>query len=152
MFTLERYAYAPTYTAGRLCLGDEASLDTLERPWKPGLPGGMPFESCVPDGEYRLLRHARPNGDVVLALRNPNLGVYYSKASIPAEGGRYLILIHAANYVEQVQGCIAPGCGQTITDNRMMVTSSRRAMAQLMDYYERTGASTLVIKPCLGSK
>lgn len=111
----------------------------------------MPNVSCVPDGEYQLLRHARPDGDVVLALRNPDLGVYYSKASMRGEG-RYLILIHAANYVDQVQGCIAPGLGQTISDNRPMVTSSRSAMQKIMAWWEKQNPSAILIEPCLGAR
>jgi hypothetical protein len=88
----------------------------------------MPFVSCVPDGSYQLLEHVRPDGTEVLALRNPDHGVYYDRGERPDTGGRYLILIHSANYVEQVQGCIAPGINHTIYDNRVMVTNSRQAM------------------------
>lgn len=128
---LTRYHYGDDLTEGRLHVGKQV-LRTLERPWRAGMPGGMPFESCVPDGEYELLRHTRPSGDAVLALRNPDLHVYYTKEERGAASGRYLILIHSANYVEQVAGCIAPGLSRTIADNRVMVRSSREAMAKIM--------------------
>lgn len=129
---LERFAYTPTETEGRLWLDAKTSVHTLERPWIDGLPGGMPFESCVPDGSYELIPHERPNGDRVYALRNADLGVYYTDQERAGRPGRYLILIHSANWVEQVVGCIAPGLVRTIADNKRMVRSSREAMRKIL--------------------
>lgn len=152
---LARTAYLPMATIGRLVLADSSdddALHTVERPWIPGkAPGGRPFVSCVPDADYDLLRHARPNGDVVLALRNPDAGVYYSAEHVPPEGGRALILIHAANYAEELQGCIAPGLVLTINDNRLMVGNSRAAMRRVMAAFD-AGDSKLKIKPVLGTR
>lgn len=152
---LTRYCYGDEATLGRLTLGDVDGngtvLHTIERPWVPGMPGGMPFVSCLPDGDYQLLPHVRPNGDYVLALRNPDLSVWYSTRNVPAEGGRSLILLHAANYASQVQGCIAPGMGRTVIDNRAMVTHSRKAMAKIMDYYEAHEPDEIRIVPTTGT-
>jgi hypothetical protein len=98
---LLRYGYSETETEGKLWLNDHESVYTLERAWDGSQPGGMPFESCVPDGEYELIPHTRPNGDEVYALRNPDLAVYYTKQERGDNPGRYLILIHSANWVEQ---------------------------------------------------
>ena len=149
---LERYAYAELATLGRLRVrGHDEPLPTIERPWIPGsAPGGRPHVSCVPDGSYSLLRHARPNGDVCVALRNPDLGVYYSSENVPEAGGRTLILIHSANFVEELEGCIAPGLTFTISQNRMMVTSSREAMALVMAAFD-AGDKKLDIAPALGA-
>lgn len=106
--------------------------------------------SCVPDGRYELLRHARPNGDVVLALRNPDLGVYYSAEHVPAEGGRTLVLLHSANFARELQGCIAPGLALTIHENELMVTASRQAMVLVMRAFG-AGDKTLDIAPALGA-
>jgi len=107
---LDRIAYLPEATVGRLMIDGCETLYTIERPWIAGrAPGGAPNVSCVPDGVYSLVRHARPNGDVCVALRNPSCGVYYSQEHVPAAGGRTLILIHSANYASELQGCIAPG-------------------------------------------
>lgn len=145
---LERYCYSDTATEGHLWLDNETVLCTLERPWRPGMPGGMPFESCVPDGTYALVPHTRPDGTQVLALRNPDLHVYYTKEERGGKSGRYLILLHAANYVEEVAGCIAPGLSRTIAGNRVMVRSSREAMAKIMaGNYRR-----IVIGPRLGTE
>ena len=146
--TLERYAYAETETEGRLWLDDETALYTLERPWIDGLPGGMPFESCVPDGEYELIPHTRPNGDHVYALRNPDCGVYYTEQERGDRDGRYLILIHSANWVEQVVGCIAPGLVRTIAHNKRMVRSSRHAMRKVM----ARKWDSIIIEPACGTE
>lgn len=146
--TLERYSYSDTETEGRLKLNDGTTLYTLERPWRAGAPGGVPFESCVPDGSYKLLPHIRPNGDEVLALWNPDNAVYYTDQERAGYPGRYLILFHAANWVEQVVGCIAPGLVRTIADNKRMVRSSREAMRLIM----RAEPKRLRIVPACGTK
>lgn len=131
---LQRYNYAETETEGRLWLNDDDYLYTLERPWVAGEPGGVPFESCVPNGTYELVPHSRPNGHEVYALRNHSLRVYYTQEDWRNAGriGRYLILIHIGNYVDDVVGCIAPGLSRTIYNNRRMVGSSTRAMSRIM--------------------
>ncbi len=129
---LERFNYSETETEGRLWLNANEFVYTLERPWIDGVPGGMPFESCVPDGEYMLIQHQRPNGDRVFALRNPDLSVFYTKQERGNEPGRYLILLHSANYISQIVGCIAPGMLRTIYENQRMVRSSREAMRKIM--------------------
>lgn len=146
--TLERYAYTETETEGRMRLDDGTTLYTLERPWRAGVPGGVPFQSCVPDGRYELLQHRRENGNVVLALRNPDCHVWYTDQERAGQPGRYLILIHSGNYVEDVVGCIAPGLDRVIHNNRRMVTNSRKAMGRLM----AGNYSTLVIKPHCGTE
>lgn len=152
---LERYSYADDCTRGKLTLASGAVLHTLERPWKPGMPGGMPRESCVPDGAYRLRDHIRPNGDRVLALSNPDLAVYYTDDERPAGAGRYLILFHAANWAHELHGCIAPGVGQMVQFDerdgaRPMVTSSRAAMTRVMEAFD-AGDTELIIEPTQGT-
>lgn len=146
--TLERYCYSETETEGRLWLDDETYLCTLERPWIAGVPGGMPFESCVPDGAYDLIPHRRPDGTQVYALRNPDHHVYYTNEERAGRPGRYLILIHAANWVEQIVGCIAPGLTRTIANNKRMVRSSREAMGKIM----AGKYSSIIIEPALGTE
>ena len=144
---LERYHYGDEITEGRLRLGDR-TLRTLERPWKSGAPGGLPFESCVPDGTYSLRSHTRKNGDKVLALVNESLGVYYKKKDRENGIGRYKILIHSANWVEQVVGCVAPGLIRTINNNKIMVGSSRLAVAEIMKYIGDEKAEIEIVCAC----
>ena len=118
-----------TETMGRLTFNLQ-TIHTVEQEWRPTAPGGEPNNSCVPAGQYKLIHHARPNGDKVLALVNPGLGVYYQAADRPSGVGRFLILIHAGNTHKDVIGCIAPGLGRSGSS----VTSSRAAMKKIMEY------------------
>ena len=120
-------------TEGVLTFGD-TKLFTIERPWIPTYPGGEPFESCIPAGAYDIIHHERPNGDEVLALINPGLAVFYTDDDRINDVGRYLILIHSANWADQVNGCIAPGHARSVTDRGPMVTRSRDAMRKVMSY------------------
>ena len=122
-------------TEGELVFGDVA-LFTLELPWVPTDPGGRPFNSCIPPGRYDLIPHLRPNGDKVVALVNPGFGVYYRDDDRPREVGRYLILIHAGNWAEDIVGCIAPGIDRTQSRKGPMVLKSRKAMKILMDWID----------------
>jgi hypothetical protein len=132
---LEREIATPRATQGILRLGNlGTTLYTLERPWVPEAPGGAPSVSCVPAGVYKLIPHKRPNGDNVVALVNRGLGVYYLPNLRPSGVGRYLVLIHPANWVDQIEGCIAPGYGRMSSSRGPMVTESKKAMKLVMDY------------------
>ena len=113
-------------------------LATIEQEWRddPARPGGESNNSCVPAGKYRLTPHTRPDGRQVVALVNEDLGVYYLAEDRPAEGGRFLILLHIANWSHNVIGCIGPGIGKADSDQGPMVTSSKAAMQKLMDYID----------------
>ena len=126
---LRREQSTDTETMGRLQFNME-TVHTVEQEWRPTAPGGEPNNSCVPAGHYKLVPFVRPNGDKVVALVNPGLGVYLNANDRPSRVGRYLILIHAGNTVKDVIGCIAPGLGRS----DQSVTSSRDAMKKIMAY------------------
>ena len=137
---IARFAYTPTETQGRLRI-DTWSCYTIECPWiRWNYPGGQPFQSCIPDGEYELITFSRPNsGEKVFALVNPDLGVYLQHDDLPVDDqghrqGRYLCLLHSGNYVDDVVGCVAPGKARTIdgSKNQLMVTSSRTTMTEIL--------------------
>jgi len=107
--TLIRDYAGPACTLGRLIMGDLV-LQTLERPWIPYPPQlcGHPDTSCVPAGVYQLALHDTPKFPRHFALVNEALGIYHE---ILPRGvvGRTSCLIHAANYVTQLEGCCAVG-------------------------------------------
>lgn len=156
---LDRYSYAPTETEGRLIL-PAFFLWTIERPWKDN----RPFVSCIPDGEYDLIPHTRPDDpnrrssdNEVYAIVNPDLGVnLYDQG----DGSRYLILAHSANFVYQVVGCVAPGLSRGFMsykskDGKLVmercVKSSRKAMQKLRVALGRE-KHKLIIKSVCGAK
>lgn len=109
---------------------DRLVFHTVEQEWRPTAPGGEPFNSCIPEGRYKLRLHKRAKGETVLALVNPGLGVYYKDSHRLNKVGRYLCLIHSGNTHADVTGCIAIGLGRS----GQTVTSSRKAVKQLMEY------------------
>ena len=82
----------PTETPGRLYIDGQYQADTLELPWKDNTP----LISCIPDGRYRLIWTKSPR------LKRETLRV----VGVPGRSG---ILIHPANHVEELLGCIAVG-------------------------------------------
>ena len=119
-----------------------AIVATIEQEWRsdPNREGGESGNSCVPAGTYQLIPHTRPSGKKVLALVNEDLGVYYLEDDMPEEGGRFLILIHVANWSSDIEGCVGPGIGKAESDKGPMVTSSKAAMKKLMDYIDGDNA------------
>lgn len=88
-FILKRIYY-PESTIGGIFLGSERLSFSLELPWLDNQSG----VSCIPEGEYELLkRHSDKHG---------------WHLHLQGTGKRKLILIHEANYISQLRGCIAP--------------------------------------------
>ncbi|MGC3833972.1 DUF5675 family protein [Moritella viscosa] len=71
----------------------------LERPWL----NNQASISCVPFGTYDFLPHESPKFGQCYALEAPSLGVTRYGPS-----QRTHILMHKANKVSQLQGCLAP--------------------------------------------
>lgn len=115
----------------------ELKLQTIERPWIPssnGGHGGEPFKSCVPPGLYKLERWTRPSGEKVFIMTNPQLDIYGLERDIPESRrgiARDLCLIHTANYVHDVLGCVGPGLKRYFDAREWMVTESKNAMIAL---------------------
>lgn len=136
---IERKPTTATHCESFLTLEGNGVLAGLERPWienPTGAPGGKPFESCVPVGRYETRPHTRPDGAHVIALVNPAHGVYYLEDDVPDEGGRYLILLHVANWTAEIVGCLAPGLWHADSANGRMVSSSGKAMRRVMSYID----------------
>jgi hypothetical protein len=151
--------YTPTETTGVLVV-DGFTCVTIERPWIGWTyPGGKPFESCIPEGTYRLEPYMRRNGDRAFAIINPSRGVCLAKADRPREPngerlGRYKCLIHGrANYVGDVQGCAAVGQTRVISPSRLevMVTSSTATMKKLLEAVPWESGHTLRIRQVPGA-
>lgn len=144
IITLERFAYLDDCTRGQLHVGNN-TFQTIERPWikNQAGPGGAPFESCVPDGVYRLRPYTRPSGKKAFIFSNPDVGVFEQDGDRPHDGwGRYLTLIHPGNTAEDVVGCIAPG----LTGDDRFVGNSRNAMLKLHELLNG-GEHDLAIRP-----
>lgn len=110
-------------TFGELTIGD-FTCKTIEREWL----NNRSFVSCIPAGEYQLIPHERPNGDNVFAVVNEALGIY----RYPHPGAkRDLILIHSANTMGELAGCIAPGDHHGGIGGKFAVYNSQVTMDKL---------------------
>jgi hypothetical protein len=118
-------------TLGTLSLPQGIVLQTLELPWVPldGAVCGHPGQSCVPAGDYVLMRHNSPQHPKTFVLVAPALGVYNTQADIPHGCvGRFEVLLHNGNYPCNSLGCILLGRGRSFDGGRSMVTNSDVAL------------------------
>lgn len=142
---IKRFSYSPTETEGILSLGI-LHFATVERPWIPnpnGARGGMPSESCIPDGMYKMAPFVRPSGELAYIIWNPDLGVYRYPQEHPEGEGRDLILCHTGNFVTDVIGCIAPGLERS--SSWFGVSDSRKAMRAIRGRLGDSGQHILSI-------
>jgi hypothetical protein len=111
------------------------SFATIERPWiaHPDGPGGMPRKSCVPPGVYQVQPWNSPNFPETYILVNNVLGVYLQPNLIPPKQtwGRAAILMHVANRVRDVIGCIGVGMERGEIAGEPAVLRSVAAMREL---------------------
>lgn len=136
---LERFAYAPDGTFGRLNLPSGEKLFTVERPWL----GNRTGESCIPDGVYTLA--LRRSG----VVERSSSGRYRHGWEVTDVPGRTYIMLHPANWPDQLEGCIAPGLDYRVLDGRNGVTQSRVAFAKLMTELSARDEWQIDIRPFL---
>lgn len=137
--TLHRLTDNGRCTQGVLQVDDE-SFFALERPWAPGSPGGTKGVSCVPAGIYRLVPHDSEAHPRTFALVNDELHVYH--LAVPdGEQGRTACLIHAANFPQELRGCIALGMEQGVD----AVLKSRLAVERFYELVPWESGHTLEI-------
>ncbi len=128
---LERFAYSPMGTFGKLIVGD-LTLYCVEQPWRNNEPG----RSCIPEGDYILEPHRSQKYPHTWAMVGETVS-HYPEAGKP----RSACLLHVGNTMEDVTGCIAPGIA--LNENAWGVVSSRKAMEALR---EEMKAEALVLK------
>ena len=111
---LRRFCYLPKGSLSELTHRGEHVCWILERPWL----NNAPFDSCIPDGLYDVL----PDEE----------GRYRGHPEIIGVSGRSEIIIHAANRVNEIEGCLAPGTGYAMDGVEPYVTESRLAYGKLL--------------------
>ena len=130
---LERFAYSPMGTFGRLILGD-LELWTIERPWA----NNEVRLSCVPEGEYTLEAHESTRYKDTWALIGETVSHW------PGEGKqRSTCVFHVGNSMDDVKGCIAPG--MRLNEHDWGVGASRIAMDAFRKEMYATQTRTLKI-------
>ncbi len=121
---INRYKMDESGTLSTVRVKDETFWG-IERPWI----GNRPQISCIPGGEYALIRHDSPRYGDVWAFVGGTVSYQPHR-----QADRFACLIHAANYGHEVKGCLGLGLSAGATDDgRLAVWSSRKAMAKLHD-------------------
>lgn len=96
--------------------GNDIGIYTLERPWKNNKIG----ESCIPAGKYLVTKRTK---------ETHSWAKYPEAFELHGTEPRTGILIHAANWIRQLQGCIALGLAASdMPGGPMAVWRSRAAM------------------------
>lgn len=117
---LIRTNYGEHQTTGILHVVDGTEIlftcYTLELPWRKNMRG----VSCVPPGKYALVKEYSPKFKEML----------YELKNVP---GRSECKFHTANYVNQLNGCIAPGRSyfDLNGDGILDITNSRKTLNAL---------------------
>ena len=90
---------------------------TLELPWRQNLRG----ISCIPTGSYQVIHRT-----------SPRYKLHFHVLDVP---NRDWILIHPANFVRQLEGCIAPGEAFVDIDGDGLkdVNNSRKTLDRLLE-------------------
>jgi len=104
-------------TFGQLDIG-VYKFFTVEREWADN----KPFVSCIPAGEYELEEHSSTQYPNTYALIGETVSHYSS------DKARSVCLFHAANWPDEVQGCIGIGKILTYINGNLGVTNSKESM------------------------
>ena len=147
------FAYTPYGRFSRLHLPGAKGLYTVEKQWKDvdkngrKYRAGVPFNSCIPEGEYELRPVEREERGATWVIVNEALGVYEFRHN---DSTRYGCLIHSGNTHLDVVGCVAPGmefgCACWLDEPLPAVISSKDAMRLINNVLDRRKVYRLVIE------
>lgn len=121
IITINRDSSTDKGTLGTLSIDGVILCQTLERPWVDA-NGDLISDkmvSCINSGIYKArVRESKKFGTVIEILNVPN---------------RTAILIHPANRVQELQGCVAVGMIRGDENGEPCVYKSKVAMARLIE-------------------
>ena len=121
---LIKRSYLPNCTVGEL-IYDDLKLATMERPWK----GNVPFQSCIPEGEYECVRYS--------SRKYPDT---FEIVDVP---GRSKILFHKGNFARNVLGCIA--VAMSLDADRFQINQSKKGYGLFHQRLEGVDSFPLMI-------
>jgi len=123
---LERFAYLPEATLGKLTIDDNVFW-IAERPWR----GNKKEISCIPSGTYTCKRYV-----------SKRFGETFEVTEVP---NRTYILFHVGNFPEKdSHGCLL--VGSSLMANTPAVASSKNAMAKFREILKDVESFELHIK------
>jgi hypothetical protein len=119
---LERFAYTPWGTFGRLIYGDNRFF-SVERPWQ----NNEPRVSCIPEGRYKVVWYNSPRFGRTLAVVGGTVSLFPDNRF-----KRSAILFHTANTIDDILGCIGLGKSLGWVNNKWAITSSQLATNEFL--------------------
>lgn len=126
---IQRFAHTPKGVFGKMLFGDgTTSVYTLECPWKQN----RPRVSCIPPGDYRVQERFYNRGG-------------YQAVEICGVPQRSYILIHVANCVDELSGCVGVGFGLGVVHTQWAVVNSRMAFEHFMHWFSREQPERVLI-------
>lgn len=128
--TIER-RLLPNQTNGLLIAGNgfnTIQLSTLECPWK----NNQPFISCIPAGHYLMSPWDSPKFGKCYIIEGGSVG--------KTSGLRTHCLFHSANWVRQLNGCVAVGDGWSGD----MLLNSKKSCLQLFEFLNWQEAKLII--------
>ena len=129
--TLERQEFTDKWIIGSFYYEGDFICYSLERPWIDNKSN----ISCIPEGTYDLQYHKYKARLDTYALTGDTVSHF------PSDKARNLILIHPANKVQELQGCIATGLDKKDGD----MVSSAKAHKKLMSVIKDNSVRTIKI-------
>ncbi len=136
---------------GKLVLqsGDEnINLYTKEKIWSimDKWPYGKPIDSCVPNGEYQIVRQYSPlNKSEELFLYNPDIGVYVYSADRKSATQRYGSIITYQDIHNIAEGCIQVGMNIAQKNGKRALTDTTKAYNILRSWVDKKNEQAIKI-------
>lgn len=114
-------------TFGRCTIDGKYQGITVEQPYNDN----KPFVSCIPDGDYKLLKYESPKyGDIFVAV-NPALDVYAFEDDAPgAEDRDACLFFHPGSYPHNFQGCCGIGNKLSMDGNGRLYVQGTRVTSE----------------------
>lgn len=123
MINIERYAYSSQGTFGILTVGNFKCY-TVERPWL----NNQGQVSCIPEGDYVLVLYNSPKFGKVYAITGCTVSLFPD-----AIHARSSVLIHPANTIDDIEGCIGLGTDTGCINSKWGVINSVSTIKAFMD-------------------
>lgn len=136
---------------GKLVLqsGDEnINLYTKEKIWNVmnAWPYGKPIDSCIPNGEYQLIRQYSPlNKSQEIFLYNPGNGVYVGSSDRAAATNRYGCILTYQDIANIGEGCIQVGMELAQKDGKRSLVKTVNAYKLLRSWIDNKNETQIKI-------
>ena len=132
MIRVERFAYSPVGTFGRLYVADRVFY-TVEPPWRNNAVN----ESCIPEGSYGIRK---------------DMSGEFRGFEITNVSGRTQIEMHVGNTEDDTLGCICPGLNLGYVKSKWAVVNSKAAFRELKQVMAEKKPTQIKIESGGGSK